>query len=277
MGIDEKRHSPQTGKTIVVALMVFALCAFGSVIFAAYQREPIDRFLNMLNSLRKPAPATPLLPPRGVKKSRVEKPLVFTSWLASPNVVFRDDAFTQADTFTATDFCKVLGTAIANLQLQWSPNGLLTDTFDCAGVLTVSAAIDSQVHNSLFVQTRRNLAGGTISVRLKLVHAPERMEQDFKPDFERAAELILSLLLGNDAVAPLDQLRRYTPFTTEIRGISMKFFEEQMSPGAFNLMVEARCGKYRCQAANQYYKLNQPLPERTPLQAQTDTQPGQQE
>lgn len=277
MGMDEKRHSPQTGKTIVLALTVFALCAFASAFLAAYQREPIDRFLNMLSSLTKPAPAAPLPPPRSINKSKREKPLMLTSRLASAGVVFRDNAFTQADAFSAADFCTLLGRAFPGLHLEWSSNALLADTYDCAGVLKVSVATDTQAHNSLFLQTRRNLAGGTISVRLKLVHAPERMEQNFKPDFERAAELVLSHLLGDEAVDPMNQVRRYTPFSSEIRAIGMKFFEEQSSPGAFNLMIEARCGKYRCQTANPYYKLNQPLPERAPLEAQTGAQPNQQE
>ena len=50
-----------------------------------------------------------------------------------------------------------------------------------------------------------------------------------------------------------------------------------MTPGAFNLMLEAKCGKYDCPATNPYYNLSLPSTDITQPQALTTDGAAQQE
>jgi hypothetical protein len=284
MGKDDHRPPPQTGRTILVAIFVFLLCAVASAFLAAYQRDTIDHLIRMVSAVRKAGPATPLPPPMSNKHARLTRQLVLTQRLGDPAVIFRDAAFSQADKFASTDFCSLLGSAFPELQLTWAANALFADTSDCTGELNASPATDTTtaepegtIHNSLFFQTRRNLAGGSTAVRLKLVYKPERMEQSYKAPFERGAELVLEHLFGADAAGLMNQVGQYRNFNTEFRGISIKFFEEQLVPGAFNLMIEGRCGKYHCEETNPYYKLNQPVVEVPPAATEGEDPAVQQE
>lgn len=258
------RQPAQTGVTIVVAIFVFAACALGSAVFAAYHRDKIEELATFVRSLQKPSPAAPLAPPRSSKRDRITRRLILSDRLARQDVVLRGAMFSQADAFAETDFCGLLQPAFPDLKLEWQANAFFSDTSDCTGELIAAPATDEAIHNSLFIQIRRSIAGASTAVRLKLVTVQESKEQTYVPEFERAANLVLSQLLTNDAPQIMADIQARKPFNLEIRGISIKFFEEQLVPGAFNLMIEARCGKFQCQASNRYYKLNQPVVEPPP-------------
>lgn len=258
MGMDHNRKPAQTGTTILIALFVFIACAFASAVIAAYHRDKIEKVVAFLQSLNKPAPAISLPPPGSVKRDRVAIQPILSDRLTKPEIVYRNAAFTMADAFAAIDFCALLQPAFADLKLQWRSNALFGDTSDCAGELNVSLAPNEAAHNSFFIQIRRSVTGRSTGVRLKLVSVPEKQEPKYDAEFERAAELVVSRIFSTDAQTIMANIRAFKPFSLEIRGIKVKFFEEQMTPGAFNLMLEANCGKYDCQATNSYYKLNLP-------------------
>lgn len=267
---DHVRQPAQTGVTIVVAVLVFVACALGSAIVAAYHRDKIEKLATFVRSLQKPGPAAPLAPPRSAKRDRITRRLILTDRLARQDVALRGAFFSQADAFAETDFCNLLKPAFPDLKLEWQPNAFFSDTVDCTGELNASTATDDALHNSLFIQIRRSIAGASTAVRLKLVTVPERNETTYAPEFERASNLVLSHLLTSDTPQIMTDIQARKPFNLEIRGISIKFFEEQLVPGAFNLMVEARCGKFQCQASNRYYKLNQPVVEPPPASPPSD-------
>ncbi|SOC81974.1 hypothetical protein SAMN05421890_0363 [Ensifer adhaerens] len=258
MGNEYNRQPAQSGGTIVIAIFIFAACAFISALAAAYHRDKFEKLAGFLNAMQKPAPAVSLPHPRSAKRGRVTRQLILTARLARPGVLFRDAAFSQADKFAETDFCALLQQAFPDLKLAWQANALFSDTSDCAGELNASQTPDDALHNSLFIETRRRFTGAATSVRLKLVTVPERQEETFDAPFERAAELVLAHLLSGEAPEILKDVRARKPFNLEIRGIAIRFFEEQLAPGSFNLMMEARCGKHRCQTTNPFYRLNMP-------------------
>ena len=277
MANDRIRQPAQTGVTIVVAVFVFVICALGSAVVAAYHRDKIEKLTAFVRSLQKPAPAVSLPPPRSAKRDRVTRRLILTDRLARRDVLVRGATFSQADAFAETDFCEFLKPAFPDLKLEWQANAFFSDTSDCTAELIASPATDETVHNSLFIQIRRNIAGASTAVRLKIVTVQERNEQTYDPEFDKAADLVLGHLLTSDAAQIMTDIRARKPFNLETRGISIKFFEEQLSPGAFNLMVEARCGKFQCQASNPYYKLNQPVVEAPPVPPLADVSEPQQE
>ncbi len=259
---DDKRTSTQTGLTIFIAIAVFVSCAFASALFSTNYRNTIDAVLAYWHSYQHSAEVKPTPPKTTSKTKRVNKPLVLTAALAKPVVTFPDANFSLASAFAATDFCALLQPALPEMRLSWEANLFFSDTSDCSGEMSVSPTTDDSAHNSLFVQIRRNIFGASTMVRLKLVYLPERTERSFKEDFERAADSALGHILQGEAADVMSNIRKLQSFSLQVRDIDIKLFEEKLMPGAFNLTIEARCGKFRCATTSPFYKLNLPAQEK---------------
>lgn len=261
-GSDDKRNPQQSSLTLFVFLIVFLICAAGSAVLVASQRSAIDAFLARFRTVETSSHAKAPAPGAGEKVARIGKrPLLLTDRLGDPTVVFPDADFSLADVFSATDFCAALGAALPDLKLSWARNAFVADTTDCSGGFDAAEQADDAVHNSFFTQSRRDARGGSSVVRLKLVYLPERLEENYKPAFEKAAEALFKPLFG---VAPADfmeNIRALRPFKVEDRGVTVQFFEETLFVGAFNLIISARCPKFHCQSASRQYKLNLLVPD----------------
>lgn len=133
-----------------------------------------------------------------------------------------------------------------------------SDTSDCSAELKTTSLEDETIHNSLFIQIRRNIFGASTMVRLKLVYLPERMEQTFKAEFERAAGLVLQQLFQQEMTELTSNISALKPFGSDQQGITVKLIEERTLAGAFNLIIEAPCGKRHCQSSNPHFKLSLP-------------------
>lgn len=254
---DETRKSTSTGVAIVSAVVIFGLCAAASAGLAAYHRQTIDTVMalwrswaNQHSAKTDPAPIE--------KKSRIDKVFVPSPALMKSELAVKDTGFTLADKFAATDFCAVLRPAFSPVNLVWQKNSLFSEASDCTAEFGARSGGDQSLHNSLFFQTTRNMQGASMMLRLKLVYLPGQGEKDFRTQFEAAADMALAYLVNDDRAAILENIKSLTPFTVEVRGLNLRFFEEKMTPGAYNLMIDAKCGKFQCQATNPYYKLSLP-------------------
>ena len=272
MSKDDERKSPQTGVAIFLAIFIFILCAGASVLISVYQRDLIDSTLASLFKRAKHAEAKQE-PQQAPKKSTGRPILSVPAALTSPTVVFPEANFSMAEAFAATDFCALLQPALPEMKLAWKTNLLFSATSECSGELTVARAAGEQSSGSLFVQIRRNRFGASTAVRLKLVTSPAQTESQFRQKFEQAAGVLLDRLLQGGAAEMIGNIAKLQPFTLQARGMEIRLFEEKLLPGAYNLTVEAQCGKFSCPTTTPYYKLN--LPAQT--SSTQDGQPGAQQ
>jgi hypothetical protein len=157
---------------------------------------------------------------------------------------------------------------LPGLKLGWRENSLFSDSADCSGELSNIAKPDAQLHNSLFLQTTRNMLGATTMFRLKLIYLPDLDERAFRDEFAKAAEASLRELFGSDADDIVTAVKSLEPVQTQLHGVNVRLFKEQLVAGAFNFMIETRCGKFQCQTTSPYYRLNMPA-----RQAQAEPQP----
>ncbi len=88
-----------------------------------------------------------------------------------------------------------------------------------------------------------------------MVLRPEHAQKTFASEFQESTTIILRELFLNDQKDIMSDIKALRPFDIVRLGIRIKLFEEQLIPGAYNLMIEARCGKYECPAVSPYYRL----------------------
>lgn len=267
---DDKRKSAPMGATIIIAIVIFVICALASAFLSVYHRDTIDALLAHWRSIHNDGHDARVAPPKISKTKRIERTFIPNPKLLLLRKVVSPDAnFSMADAFVATDFCDLLRPELPQLKLAWQTNRFFSDASECAGELTAATSPNDQIHNSLFVQTQRNIFGASKVLRLKLVYMPNLQETDYRREFERAAGRALAHLFQDEAADMLAGIRSLTPFNVQIRDINVKLFEEQLLPGAFNLMIEARCGRYQCPTTNAYYRLSLPFQE-MPAQVQQE-------
>lgn len=259
MGKRDDRQAAHTGATIVIAIVVFCICAFASAVLVAHHRDKIDALLSQWggaknNTLPKKAALTPVQ----VRKGDAISPWSMRRLLATPEIALSRPEFSLADRFARTDFCALFRSLPDSKRFKWDQTDALPSSGDCAGQMDPPARNDDSIHNSLFVQVRRNAAGASAMVRLKLIYLPDRPEPAFRDEFIRGATAALDAVFAIEPEDVRKQIEALTPFNVALSGLNVKLFEEQLVPGAYNLMIEARCGKYACVETNPFYSLSMP-------------------
>lgn len=250
-----KPNSSKTGTTIVLALLTFLVCAFASVFLAAYHRTTIDTVVSLWRSFRAPPAVTLHTPPPEQSQMRIEKPLPLKRLLDNSKIAFETGDFSLADKFAKTDFCELVQPVFLGHAPRWETSPFDSGATYCIGQLEEAPTEGSAIGNSLFLQIRRNAYGAATMVRLKIVYRQERMQKAFTREFQESATIILRQLFLEDQPDIMANIKALLPFEFVRLGIRIKLFEEQLIPGAYNLMIEARCGKYDCPAVSPYYRM----------------------
>lgn len=250
-----KPNSSKTGTTIFLALLIFMMSAFASIFLAAYHRPAIDTFFSLLSSSLQPPAEAPPPAPAPQRTARVERPLPLKTLLDNSGIAFENGDFSLADKFAKTDFCQLVQPVFPQNAPRWEASPFDSGASYCLGQMEEAPAQAGAMGNSLFLQIRRNSYGAATMVRLKIVVRPEIAQKAFTSEFEDCAAIILRELFLNDQKDIMSDIKALRPFDIVRLGIRIKLFEEQLIPGAYNLMIEARCGKYECPAVSPYYRL----------------------
>ncbi len=250
-----KPNSSKTGTTIFLALLIFMVTAFASIFLAAYHRPTIDTFFSLWSSFLKPQANAPPAAPAPQMAARVGRPLPLKRLLDNSGIAFENGDFSLADKFAKTDFCQLVQPVFPGKAPRWEPSPFDSGANYCIGQMEEAPAEAGAIGNSLFLQIRRNAYGAATMVRLKIVLSPEHAQKAFTSEFDDSAAIILRELFLNDQKDIMSDIKALRPFDVVRFGIRIKLFEEQSVPGAYNLMIEARCGKYECPAVSPYYRL----------------------